>query len=140
MRELAPTLAILVKLDKRVRFAFPNETPLEDVLKFLKAATAGPGDTGIPIYVDPVGLQEAEKTMSSPVTLDLDGVPLKTCLRLILKQLGLAFQVKDGLVTITSEPGDRRRRGMPAKRPMGRFVLDADAGARAMIGARRDRP
>ena len=29
---------------------------------------------GIPIYVDPLGLQEAEKTMTSPVTFDLKQV------------------------------------------------------------------
>ncbi|MBV8234029.1 MAG: hypothetical protein JO329_28960, partial [Planctomycetaceae bacterium] len=66
----------------------------------------GPNDTGIPIYVDPVGLQEAEKTMTSPVTLDLEGVPLKTTLRLLLKQLGLTYTVKDGLLTITSESSE----------------------------------
>ena len=53
--------------------SFANETPLEDVLKYIKSATAGPNDTGIPIYVDPVGLQEAEITMTSPVTMESRG-------------------------------------------------------------------
>ncbi|MBV8557496.1 MAG: hypothetical protein JO116_18190, partial [Planctomycetaceae bacterium] len=75
-------------------------------LKYIKSATQGPNDTGIPIYVDPVGLQEAEKTMTSPVTLDLEGVPLRTTLRLLLKQLGLTYTVKDGLLTITSESSE----------------------------------
>ena len=35
--------------------------------------------------------------MTSPITLDLEGVPLKTTLRLLLKQLGLTYTVKDGL-------------------------------------------
>ena len=34
---------------------FPNPTPLEDVLKYIQQATAGPNGEGIPIYVDPVG-------------------------------------------------------------------------------------
>ena len=103
MRELAPTLAILTKLERPIAIHFPNETPLEDVLKFLKAATSsGPGDGGLPIYVDPVGLQEADKTLASTVTLDLEGIPVKTTLRLVLKQVGLAYEVKDGLVTISS--------------------------------------
>ena len=39
---------------------FPNETPLEEVIKYIRNATTGPGmEQGIPIYVDPVGLQEA---------------------------------------------------------------------------------
>src|SRR5258707_4795193 len=44
--------------------------------------------------------------MTSPVTLDLEGVPLKTTLRLLLKQLGLTYTVKDGLLTITSESSE----------------------------------
>jgi hypothetical protein len=100
------TKAILAKLDEPISMSFANETPLEDVLKYIKSATQGPNDTGIPIYVDPVGLNEAEKTMTSPVTLDLEGVPLKTTLRLLLKQLGLTYTVKDGLLTITSESSE----------------------------------
>jgi hypothetical protein len=103
IRQMAPTHAILAHLAKPIPIHFPHETPLEDVLKSIKAATAGPDDHGIPIYVDPVGLQEAEKTMLSPVTLDLEGVPLRTSLRLLLKQLGLVYTVHDGLLTITSE-------------------------------------
>jgi hypothetical protein len=96
------TQAIVAKLDEPISMNFANETPLEDVLKYIKSATQGPNDSGIPIYVDPVGLQEAEKTLTSPITLDLEGVPLKTTLRLLLKQLGLTYTVKDGLLTITS--------------------------------------
>ena len=44
--------------------------------------------------------------MTSPVELDLEGVPLKTTLRLLLKQLGLTYTVKDGMLTITSESAD----------------------------------
>ena len=76
------------------------------MLKYIKSATQGPNDNGIPIYVDPVGLNEAEKTMTSPVTLDLEGVPLKTTLRLLLKQLGLIYSVKDGLLMITAESSE----------------------------------
>ncbi len=62
--------------------SFGKETPLVDVLKYMKSATQGPNDTGIPIYVDPAGLDKAGKTMQSPVTLDLEGVPLQISLRL----------------------------------------------------------
>ena len=103
IRELAPTQAILAKLEQPIPIKFPKNTPLEDVLKFIKSATAGPHDVGIPIYIDPVSLQDAGKTMQSPVTLDIEGVPLWTTLRLLLKQLGLAYQVKDGLLTICGE-------------------------------------
>jgi hypothetical protein len=100
--------AILKKLEEPISMSFANETPLEDVLKYIKSTTQGPADTGLPIYVDPVGLNQAEKTMTSPVTLDLEGVPLRITLRLLLKQLGLTYDVKDGLLTITSEGSDDR--------------------------------
>jgi hypothetical protein len=104
----AASKAILKKLEAPISMSFPNETPLEDVLKYIKSATQGPADAGLPIYVDPVGLNEAEKTMTSPVVLDLEGVPLRITLRLLLKQLGLTYDVKDGLVTITSERSEDR--------------------------------
>ncbi len=72
------SLAVLEKLDQPVAMSFPNETPLEDVLKYVKQATQGANDAGIPIYVDPLGLTEADRTMTSPVSIDLEGVPFAT--------------------------------------------------------------
>ena len=64
-------------------------------------------DKGVPIYVDPVCLQEAEKTGTSPITLDLDGVTVAKGLTLVLKQLGLTFYVdEDGLVRVVTQDGD----------------------------------
>ena len=37
--------------------------------------------------------------------MDLEGVPLKTTLRLMLKQLGLAYCVRDGVLIISSDQG-----------------------------------
>jgi hypothetical protein len=102
------TKAILAKLEQPVTMSFANETPLEEVLKYVKVATQGPNDNGLPIYVDPIGLNEAGRTMVSPVSLDLEGVPLKTTLRLLLKQLGLTYTVKSGLLTITAESSDNQ--------------------------------
>jgi|SRR5579864_4673747 len=93
-----------IKLQGSIPMQFPDETPLEDVLKYIKAATESENDTGIPIYVDPRGLQEAEKTLQSPVVLDLQGVPLTTSLDLLLKQLDLSYYVqKDGILMIVAE-------------------------------------
>ena len=82
---------------------FPDETSLDDVLKYIKQATATPTDPGIPIYVDLIRLIECERGTSSTVTIDADGLPLKTTLRLCLRQLDLDFSVQDGYVLITSE-------------------------------------
>ncbi len=89
-------------LNKPISMPFATETPLEEVLKYIKTATADATmPQGLPIYVDPVGMQEAEKTMASTITFQMDGVKLKTTLRLMLKQLSLGYYVKDGLMTIT---------------------------------------
>jgi hypothetical protein len=83
--------------------AFPDETPLEDVLKYIKGATTSDDmPHGVTFYVDPIGLQEAEKTMQSSVTIDVEGVPLTRALDLVLKQLGLKFLVQDGMIYINS--------------------------------------
>jgi hypothetical protein len=98
------------RLAKDTNFRFADETPFEEVLKYIKAASAteGADDPGLPIYVDPVGLQEAEKTMTAPITIDLDDVPIKSGLELLLKQLGLRFFVRDdGILVITSENYDQ---------------------------------
>ena len=100
------TKQILEKLDEPISMPFGNETPLEEVLKYIKQSTTTPTFSGIPIYVDPIGLQEAERSINSTVQIDLEGVPLKTTLRLILKQLGLAYTVKDGFMIITSEDSE----------------------------------
>jgi hypothetical protein len=93
---------VLQELERPIRMHFPEETPLEDVLQHVKKSTKGADGKGISIYVDPIGLQEAERSMSSTVHIDLEGVPLRTSLQLCLKQLGLTYVVKDGVVLITS--------------------------------------
>ena len=44
--------------------------------------------------------------MRSPVVLEMEGVPLRTTLRLLLRQLGMTYGVKDGVITITAELSD----------------------------------
>ena len=95
---------IVAELGKLIDLSLPREPPLEDVNKIVRTATkSATFPEGIPIYVDPLGLQEAEKTMTSPVVFDVKDVPFRTSLALILKQLGLAYTVKDGLLSITSQ-------------------------------------
>ena len=72
-------------------------------MKSIKDATREPDCEDIPIYLDPIGLSEADKTMDSTVSFDLEGVPLKTSLRLTLAQLDLTYNIRDGVLMITSE-------------------------------------
>ncbi|MDR3639161.1 MAG: RNA polymerase sigma factor [Isosphaeraceae bacterium] len=92
--------AIRKKLDVPISMSFANETPLEVVLKYIKSTTQSPNDSGIPVYVDPEGLKEAQVTLQSTVTIDLEGVPLRVTLRLLLRQIGLAYCIRDGLLMI----------------------------------------
>ncbi len=93
------------KLDEPLSMSFANPTPLDDILKYIRTATTTATYAGVPIYVDPKGLEEVNCTVTSPVALDLDGIPLKTTLRLALKQLGLAYCVRDGVLIISSVRG-----------------------------------
>ncbi len=70
--------------------------------------------------MDAVGLNLLEKTLDSTVQIDLEGVSLRTALRLMIGQLGLEYIVRDGLViisepdrleTLREQPGDGPRRG-----------------------------
>ena len=102
---------------------FANETPLDDVLKYIKQATTGPSGAGIPIYVDPLGLQEADKSLTSPISIDLEGVPLRRTLQLLLKQLGLTYFVDDGILVVTVDSDDEPRTNLgPSIKPI--TVLD----------------
>ena len=113
------TKAVLAKLDEPVAMSFANETPLEEVVKYLKQATACTS-SGIPIVVDALGLEEAEKTLRSTVSIDLEGVPLKTTLRLLLKQLDLAYFVRDGLLVISSPTLIQQLEGRTDGEPTGK--------------------
>jgi RNA polymerase sigma factor (sigma-70 family) len=97
---------IVAKLEDPVSMPFPNETPLGDLVKYIKSVTQTDElPNGIPIYVDPNGLQEAEMTMESPVVIELEGIPLRRTLHLALRSLGLAYTVQDGLLIISSPEG-----------------------------------
>jgi hypothetical protein len=87
-------------LHEEIPLHYADETPLEDVLRAVQRAESERGRRLI-IYVDPVGLQEAEKTLTSPLVIDMEGVPLGTSLKLALRQLGLSFRVRgDGVLDI----------------------------------------
>jgi hypothetical protein len=97
------TKAILAKLDEPIAMDFPGETPLEEVLAYIKKATKkGPDDAGIPIYVDPLGLGDVGSTLTSVVRINWRDAPLRVSLTRILDQLGFSFTVKDDVLIISS--------------------------------------
>ena len=108
------TKAVLATLDEPLSMSFADATPLDAVLTYIKQATfngKGPTDPGLSIYVDPLGLQKAGQSLTSTVNIDLEGVPLKTTLKLMLRQLGLAYTLKDGVLIISAAEGLPKPKG-----------------------------
>ena len=98
-------------LKSKVDMVFPDDTPLEAVLKHVSSATRDQVDfpDGLPLHVDKVGLDNVDKTMLSTVTINLKGMPVELTLALVLRQLGLFYRVsKEGLLVITSSDDDVR--------------------------------
>ena len=93
-------------LEQPIPLKFPTETPLEDVLKYVKEHLKGKDGKSVPIYVDPRALEVEEKTMTSPITIDIEGVPLRTTLRLALAQIDLVYRVEDGVLMIGARPDE----------------------------------
>ena len=134
---------IVAELAKPIPMSFARETPLDDVLKYVRTSTKSQAfPEGIPIYVDPLGLQEAERSLSSAVTINVAQVPLRTSLKLLLKQVGLTYQVKDGLLTVTSTDSADRQSGADelARDGMGLSMeqVQASGGARLNQAAASD--
>jgi len=101
-----------------VSMPFTEPVTLEKLIEHAEQATRSPDGSVIPIYVDPVGLKDEEKWMFSIVTgMNFEGVPLGTSLEFGLKQLNLAFVVKDGLLVITSIPSAEYLTGVPFDDP-----------------------
>ena len=100
-RSNALNLRVLNLLELPIPLHFADGAPMEDVLKYIKAQTTARDYKGIPIYVDPIGLQSARRTMTSTVKIDVEGAPLKNSLARCLRQLDLTFAVRDGFLMIT---------------------------------------
>ncbi|APW60953.1 RNA polymerase sigma factor [Paludisphaera borealis] len=97
--------AVLKALENPITLRSTEKTTLGQMLKQIKDSVKTADGKKIPIYVDPVALEEEEKTLEVPVVIDLEDVPLKFSLRLMLKQLGLAYCIRDGVLIISSLEG-----------------------------------
>ena len=68
--------------------------------------TSDAGGEAIPIFVHPAALTDFNMSGTPAIsTIDLDGVPLKTALIAGLEQLGLTYDVRDGMLVITGPDG-----------------------------------
>lgn len=98
-------LEVMRLLEEPIPMSFANGKTLGEVLDYIKEETAKIGpEGGLKFHVDDIGLQEAEVTLESPVRIDLEGIPLRTTLKLVLDQLDLAYQIQpEGFVIITAK-------------------------------------
>jgi len=94
------TKQILEKLEEPISMSFANETPLDDVLKYIKQATTTPTFPGIPMYIAPISLQEAGHSLSTKVVVQHKQNRVRDILDYALRPLRLGFMVKDGYMMI----------------------------------------
>ena len=97
-------LPIIRALDRPCMAPLKGDPSLEEAVAAIRATTKGPDlPNGIPIHVDPMGLNEAEHTITQRVTMDLEpgDCSLAAVLPMLLKQLDLDYFVKDGVLHIS---------------------------------------
>jgi len=82
-------------LDAPTTFEF-IETPLTDVVDFLRASHK------VTFQIDRKALQDVGIDPQTPVTRTLKRIRLRSALRLLLRDVGLTFTVRDGVVLITT--------------------------------------
>jgi hypothetical protein len=98
------TRAIVARLEQPIAMRYPSETPLEKIIADMAKATQTPGEASLAISVAPEGLKAAGVTLSSPAgRVDLEAVPLRTTLRLLLAPMGLAYYVENGRLIISDQ-------------------------------------
>ncbi len=94
-------------LARKSDLAFPKGVTLLQFLKAVKLSTTSKDDPGIPIYVNPIGMQEADKTLESLVVIDVNPGQhtLADVLQLALRIINLGYDVHDGFLCIDSRLG-----------------------------------
>lgn len=82
-------------LSKRISL-HEDQVPLGELIKKIQKV----GD--INIHLDPDGLEAEDVTIDTPVTIDVDGIQVKSALNLILSRYNLAYLIDNEVLKITS--------------------------------------
>lgn len=90
------TKAVLEALDQPFTLQLAEDSTLGDLVDQIKESLTTADGEKVPVYVDPRGIEEVGAALGSPVVIDLENAPLKLSLRLALKQLDLAYCVREG--------------------------------------------
>ena len=111
--------ALLKKLDRPLDLTMTHPTKLKDVLNHLRSVLMEPDGKTIPIYVDAKALEDVGVNLETSAPMDVDGLPLKMALRVLLRRLGLAYCVRDGVLIISSIQGIREELAEAASELLG---------------------
>ena len=103
---------------------FPNGTTLGGLLKHIKQATTDETFPGIPIYVNRVGLRQAERDVGFPLKLNIKQRPVHVILDNTCLDMGISYIVVDGYLMIDSRTGILEQRVQQIDRKLDQ-VLDA---------------
>lgn len=82
-------------LTRQVSMHFESE-PLQSVINKLAV------DSNINFRLDPQGLEDVQVDSNTPVTINVDGIQMKSALNLILEPLHLGYAIRDEVLKITS--------------------------------------
>ncbi len=101
--------AIEARLDQRLPMVFPWAVALEVVLRYVRSNTQDDASVlpdGLPFTVEPGDEAPAgwRPNLQCLVVIDLDEVPLRRTLYLVLDEVGLTYYVADGHLVITPSP------------------------------------
>lgn len=114
------TRSVLGRLGRPLRMP-PSPAPsLADLLKATRLSTPDDGGVGIPIYLEPSGLEASGADLNASIGPPRAGASVATALEESLRPIGLGYYVEDGLLRITSaRAADRAVREKPreARRP-----------------------
>lgn len=87
--------AIEYRLEQPLTFGF-HDAPLTDVINSLSALSQ------IPIYADEKALREANIGLEQPLSMDCNGLSMKSGLKILLDKIGLTYVIRDESLLITT--------------------------------------
>jgi hypothetical protein len=100
---------VWLKLSEPIDLNLGGDVPFSDALKKIKGLTKSDDlPHGVQFYVAPSRSPgETQKSADSPVSFEMEGVPLSTCIDLLTDSLELTYRVRDdGIVVIKPVSSD----------------------------------
>lgn len=99
------TRAVLEALDRPFTIQTGENWNLADLVEQIRTKLTTADGKKTPVYVDPRGLEDVDVVLNSRIEINLEDIPLKLTLRLALKQVNLAYCVREGVIIISSPAG-----------------------------------